>query len=230
MLSLHGLNIAVHVAAGSVALLIGFAMLVQPKGTATHRWWGRRFGAVTLVVCASAAIGSAFFRFMPLFAVLNVVVTYQLVSGWRVARTRAAGPRAADALWTFLGLGAAVALVPVLLRNPDDTPGMILWPTLGALALLLGYDALRWLFPRRWHARVWVFEHIYKIVSALFAMLSAMVGNVVRFGQPWSQILPTVLGALVITWFFVAQIRGRGRVRAPRPETSAGPLEEVPTP
>jgi hypothetical protein len=28
--------------------------------------------------------------------------------------------------------------------------------------------------------------------------LSAFVGNVVRWGQPWSQIAPSVLGVLVI--------------------------------
>jgi hypothetical protein len=53
--------------------------------------------ALTLVVCLTAVIGNIVFRFMPLFAVLTVLVSYQLLSGWHVIYTRAAGPNAIDA-------------------------------------------------------------------------------------------------------------------------------------
>ncbi len=49
-----------------------------------HRRCGRRFANSALVVGLTATIGSVFFRFIPVFAVLNVLVVYQLVSGWRV--------------------------------------------------------------------------------------------------------------------------------------------------
>ena len=205
----HLTNLAVHVLAGAVGLAIGFTMLARPKGTATHREWGRRYAWVTLIVCLSAAVGSAFFRFLPLFAVLNVVVLYQLVSGWRVIYTKGEGPAPIDGLWTAVGVVAAISLVPILLADSGGTAPSILYPTLGALAALLVYDAARWFFPRRWHAVVWPFEHVYKIVASLFAMLSAFVGNVIRFGQPWSQILPSVLGFVVILWFFRLLARRR---------------------
>lgn len=219
MLSVHFINIAIHVVAGSIGLLIGFVLLGRAKGTSFHRRWGRRFSLATLVVCLTAAIGSTFFRFIPLFAVLNVVVCYQLISGWRVIYTKENGPELFDGIWTLIGLAATVALVPVLIHQPGDTAPVILYSTLGALALLLMYDSARWIFPKKWHRTVWLYEHMYKIISALFAMLSAMVGNVVRFGQPWSQILPTVAGAFVIAWFFGTRIR-QSRKTISAPETS----------
>jgi hypothetical protein len=33
-------------------------------------------------------------------------------------------------------------------------------------------------------------------------MLSALVGNVIRAGQPWSQVAPSAVGMLVIVYFF----------------------------
>jgi len=214
MSTLHLLNLVVHVAAGTVGLVIGFTLLARRKGTRRHRAWGRRFGAATLVVGLSAAVGSVFFRFLPLFAVLNVVVIYQLVSGWRVIYTREAGPAPIDALWTATGVLASVALIPVLMARPHDVPPTILYSTFAALGLLLAYDAARWAFPRRWHRAVWPYEHVYKLVCALFAMLSALVGNVVRFAQPWSQLLPSVLGMIVIVGFFIRMPRRTSRGRA----------------
>ncbi len=190
----HKINLAVHIIAGAAGLLIGCTLLARAKGTRLHRKWGRWFAYAGLVVALSAAIGSVFFRFLPLFAVLNIAVLYELVSGWRVTYTRGDGPVAFHALWTVTGVAATVLLVPVLMAKPEAAPPVIAYSTLGALAILLVHDTVRWAFPRRWHQVVWQYEHVSKIVAALFGMLSAFVGNVVRFGQSWSQALPWALG------------------------------------
>jgi hypothetical protein len=78
-----------------------------------------------------------------------------------------------------------------------------MYSTLTAVMLLLAYDAVRWLFPRRWHAVLWRYEHIYKILGCLFGMLSAAVGNTVRVGQPWSQLAPSVIGLIAVLWCWV---------------------------
>ena len=59
----HLANIALHVGAGTLALLIGFVMLAGRKGTAAHRRWGKVFCALALVVSLSAAVGTLCFRF-----------------------------------------------------------------------------------------------------------------------------------------------------------------------
>ena len=201
-ISLHSLNILVHILAGSAAIVLGLVVLGKPKDAILHRKRGRVFVLLTAVVCLSAAIGNAVFRFMPLFAVLTVLVTYQLLSGWHVIYTRAKGPDALDAV---LLLGA-VLLSAMLVRRlfldgaMTGASAAVMWSTLAALALLLAYDAARWLFPQRWHAALWRYEHIYKILGCLFGMLSAAVGNTVRVGQPWPQLAPSVIGLIAVAW------------------------------
>lgn len=207
----HLLNIAVHVGAGIAAMALGLFVLASNKETPQHRRRGRLFVALTFVVCATGAIGNLFFRFMPLFAVLTVLVSYQLASGWHVIHTKAAGPNRVDALLTAAAAAWALYLIPVLFNEGMGSSGVsVIYASLGGLFVLLAYDTARWCFPRRWHAALWRYEHIYKLVSALFGMLSAASGNLIRIGQPWSQLLPSVLGALAILWFF-------RRVRRPAP-------------
>jgi uncharacterized membrane protein len=216
-ISPHLLNILVHILAGSAAIVLGLYLLGKPKDAVDHRRRGRVFVLLTLVVCLTAAIGNALFRFLPLFAVLSVLVSYQLLSGWHVIYTRAAGP---DALDAGLLLGAA-AISAMLVRRlfADGTPAgaqvdaaaSVLYSTLGAVACLLAYDAARWLFPRRWHAVLWRYEHIYKILGCLFGMLSAAVGNTVRAGQPWSQLAPSAVGMAVVLCCWVRTHRAQKR-------------------
>lgn len=207
----HWANLIVHVGAGAIALAIGFFLLASRKGTARHRRWGRKFCYFTLVVCLSAAVGTIFFRFIPLFAVLTILVPYQLVSGWRCIYTQDRGPSAIDGAWTFIALVFAVALVPILLAAPGGGK-IVVYSSLGALAAILLYDTARWLFPRRWFGTLWRYEHSYKVISSLFAMLSALVGNVVRVGQPWSQVAPSALGMLAVVYIFYRLHRQNGIV------------------
>ncbi len=197
----HLANLIIHVGAGTVALMIGFFLLTSRKGTPKHRRWGRNFCYFTLLVCLSAAIGTIFFRFIPLFAVLTVLVTYQLVSGWRSIYTQDLGPSAIDGAWTLFALMFSGTLVPILLAAPTGVD-IVVYSSLGALFAILTYDSIRWLFPRSWFRTLWRYEHSYKLIASLFAMLSALIGNVVRVGQPWSQIAPSAVGVLVIFYFF----------------------------
>lgn len=208
MSTLHLVNIVVHVLAGTLAMAIGVCQLRNRKGSDAHRRWGRYFCYAGFVVCLSAAAGLAAFRFLPNFAVLTVLVAYQLVGGWRSARTRERGPQAADAAWTAIALAAAAALAPIVLREHGN---VVVYSSLGALATVLAYDAARWLFPRRWFRTLWRYDHSYKLIAALFGMLSALTGNVVRFGQPWSQILPSALGLITVVVFFVRLYRQDAR-------------------
>lgn len=146
-------------------------------------------------------MGLIFFRFMPLFAILNVLVFYQLVSGWRSARTKEKGPAIIDLYFT---IGATIAfglLLPVVLQSHSVAP-VILYSTLAALGIMLVYDLARWFFPRRIFTVLWKYEHAYKLISCLFGMISAFMGNSVPWGQPWSQIVPSAIGIIVIGYFF----------------------------
>jgi uncharacterized membrane protein len=209
MMTPHLLNILVHIGAGSAAIVLGFYVLRQPKDAILHRKRGRVFVLLTAVVCLSAAIGNAVFRFLPLFAVLTLLVSYQLLSGWHVIYTRAAGPNGLDAGLLLAAAATTAMLVRRLFADGAmvGAAASVMYSTLAAVAMLLAYDAARWLFPRRWHAALWRYEHIYKILGCLFGMLSAAVGNTVRVGQPWPQLAPSVLGLIAVAWCIVRTYR-----------------------
>jgi uncharacterized membrane protein len=199
MHALHLLNIAFHVACGSAAMAIGFMILAADKGTERHRRLGRRFAWLTLALCASAAIGNLLFRFIPLFAILTVLVLYQFLGAWRAVHTKASGPQMLDAGMTACAAVAAFMLSP-LVTAAQGGSAAVMHSTLAALAMVIGYDICRWWFPAHWHAALWRYEHVYKAVASLFGMLSAASGNVIRAGQPWSQLVPSALGMATILW------------------------------
>lgn len=199
---MHLLNIVFHVACGIAAMALGFLILATDKGTERHRRLGRRFGWLTLAVCASAVIGNLLFRFIPLFAILTVLVLYQFLGAWRAVITKSDGPNLVDAALTGCAAAGAFILAPVVIRATETAGGApaVIQSTLATLAVVIGYDIVRWLFPPHWHRALWRYEHVYKSVASLFAMLSAASGNVIRAGQPWSQLLPSALGVATIIW------------------------------
>jgi hypothetical protein len=216
----HLLNVLLHISAGLFGIALGLRQLWAAKGDAQHRRVGLWFVTATAVVVLSAAVGVAVFRFLPLFAVLTVLVGYQLVSGWRDAINRQHGPAWFDLVLTLLTVSLSAALVPTLRAaslGPSSSPAVV-YATLGALGFVLAYDVARWLFPSRWHTKLWLAAHLYKMLGALFGMIAALVGNVVVWGQPWSQIAPSALGTIVVAYWLVRLWRDEAhasRVQSP---------------
>ena len=114
MNALHLLNIAFHVVCGCAAMAVGFLILSVDKGTERHRRLGRRFGRLTLAVCASAVIGNLLFRFVPLFAVLTILVLYQFIGAWRAVIVKGSGPALLDAALSACAAVAAFMLAPIV--------------------------------------------------------------------------------------------------------------------
>jgi uncharacterized membrane protein len=209
MISPHFTNIAIHITAGSIGLLLGVILLIVRKGSALHVKLGRIFLGFAGVVCGTALVGTIFFRFIPLFAVLTLLVSYLVLGGWRAIYTREHGPGRWDAALTACALLGTVLLIPVLLKADlgQGSSAPVIFSTLGAVVVVLAYDIGKWFFPRHWHARLWRFEHIYKILSALFGMASAGIGN--YFHTTVAQLLPSAVGTLVIAWFFWREFQQR---------------------
>lgn len=213
---IHLMNLILHIGAGTIALAIGFYVLSAQKGNAKHRYWGRLFGVFALLVCLSAAVGTLFFRFIPVFATLTVLVSYQLMSGWRSVYTKDKGPALIDGALTLAAIILAAIATQKIFSNPGSG-NVVVYSSLGAIAFITLYDTVRWLFPRSWFFHIWRYDHSFKLISSVFAMLSALVGNVIRVGQPWSQITPSVLGLICIVYFF-HQLYKKG----PRSDVSHG--------
>jgi uncharacterized membrane protein len=206
----HFFNIAIHVIAGCIGIALGLLILMQSKGTAFHLRMGRWFLGASGVVCASATLGLILFRWMPLFAVLTLLVSYVSISGWRNVKRKALGPNGFDATLLTLAWLGALAILHALLHTPHSAPGAgtVRFASMGGVLFVLAYDSARQFFPTTWHAKLWRAEHIYRMLSALFGMAAAATGNLLQTLA--AQLLPIGLGFFCIGYFWWQAWRNRG--------------------
>ena len=72
--------------------------------------------------------------------------------------------------------------------------------------LILGFDLLRWLYPRLiTNKRFWIYDHLYRITGAFTSLVSAGTGTVLAGLEPWNQVIPAILGTFwlifCLFWF-----------------------------
>jgi uncharacterized membrane protein len=163
---LHTAVLAIHIAAGSVALLSMFVPMVTPKGGRLHRRAGWTFVASMAVVSITAFALSVGLLFSPVtparyaglfLLVLTAVTANGVRAGVRVMRsaTRRAAPREWLLQHIRSMLGSCIAAATAFLVNIADNAGI--WPLAAWLApTVIGIPAIRiWVayYQRRFAAR-----------------------------------------------------------------------------
>lgn len=197
----HTVNVAIHVAFGTVALILGLIPLVTRKGSRLHMRFGRWFLACLAFVIATAVIGIAVFGFRAFLGVITLLSAYEGYSGFRALRIRFTSPNAIDAAISLLALGAALSFILYIRSVHFPWSPAVIYPTLGTLVAVAIYDLVRFSFPRSWFGRTWFYEHLIKMIGAYTAVVSAFSGTVLERWQPWSQIAPSILGVTAMLGF-----------------------------
>jgi uncharacterized membrane protein len=218
MINPHTLNIAAHVATGLLALLVGLIPLFSRKGGLMHRWSGRGTVGLGLVVLCSAFLAIMLFRSPgPLIAV-TLTAGYQYASGLRVLALTRRGPGRVDVLLAAAGLlFASYVAVQMGQGNASWTPA-IGYSTIGYLLVMAGYDLSRPLWLGAWY-RIRPLDHGVKMIGFYSALLSAGAGNLFEQWQPWSQVVPSVLGVIAmvaaVAWYSARPIHIGRRLADP---------------
>ena len=208
-MELHFLNIALHVVAGASALGCGLAAMAVVKGGRLHRSAGRAFAGFGAFVLITALIGVTVFDGPAPLAAALLAVAYQYLSSLRALAMKAKGPG-----WIDVGLAVAgfVACVYYWRTMGEGTPSWspaIGYSTLGPVVVLIVYDLSRHAWRDAWLRHVRPFDHGVKMTNVYFGMLSAGVGNTFRDFHPWSQLLPTALGLIVVVALVLAHVKRR---------------------
>lgn len=213
----------VHIGAGFCAVAIGVLPILTRKGSRLHRRSGRVFaGLMTLLLICAWAMTAL--RPDPYFLGLSATASLTLFSGLRVLgrkrpdlnrRDRA---RPLDWIVTVAVLGIGLLTVWMAIRGYGDAPPQILI-ALAWGALSMGcWDLWRFWRPLDWpfSPRLWRYEHLWKMVGAYSAVLSAFSGNFLAFlPPPWSALWPTVLfQSLTVVWIATLVVRSRIRPAA----------------
>lgn len=205
----HAFNVAVHVTAGALGLIVGIMPMISQKGGARHRLFGQAFVPCATLALITAALGVILFDPPPALVAATLTAGYQFVGGLRSLHMKDRGPGVFDAALAVACLAACVWLVATMGSGTRSWPPAIGYGTAGFLSLVALYDLSRHAWARTWLAHARPFDHGLKMTSAYFAMLSAGAGNVLRDYQPLSQVGPTALGIVVAIVLAASYLRQR---------------------
>ena len=207
----HTVNIIVHVVFGTLALVLGLVQLVTKKGGASHRARGRWFLGSVWIVVGTATAGLVLFRPRADLVAVTLLTGYWAYSGLRTLRIRHVGPVAQDALVSVGALVASVLLALYLQTVRVPWAPAVVYSTLGTLVLLSLYDLARFAFPTRWFERLWLYEHLVKMIGAHSSVVTAFAGTVLWAWQPYSQLVPSTLPVAAMIWHAVRIRRSASR-------------------
>jgi hypothetical protein len=209
----HSTNIAAHITAGTIALLLGIIALSSKKGRQIHIKSGKWFLGLLTIVIFTGLLGVFVFGRNTFLLVITLLSGYQGFSGYRVLRAKNNTPKLIDIFIAVITLLSALYFMYYIKRIGFFWTPVIIYSTLGALFTLIAYDFIRYVIPKSKYGKLWFYEHIYKMIGAFTALLAAFIGTVFVAYQPYSQILPSAFGILLQIGFLVYYIKKSNPVK-----------------
>ena len=202
------MNIRVHVAFGSAALLLGAIQVFRTKGDRFHGQTGHWFLKLFSVVITTAILGVFIFEFRPFLLALTFSAAYGCIAGYRVIVLKGKRPQLVDNLISIAGLLFSVIFALSMNAQNYDMPLVTIYATLGGISSYCTYDIARNIVSISWLEATWLHEHIFKMISAFAALLSAASGSLLPTLGATSQLAPIVFGFALI-FFFITAIKPR---------------------
>ncbi len=202
----HVANIAFHVGFGSIGIAIGTRQLFGMKGGAGHRRRGRFFVAAYAIVIACATLGVLFFQSNLFLSLLTLSAGYTCFAGVRAAKLGGNPPRSIDNMTAITCLALCVIIATELAQSENTFSSQVIYTTLINLALYCAYDLMRNVFSDGYLKASWLPEHIFKILGALGALMSAATGNLFQGFGAVSQLAPTVVLFFISVAFIISVI------------------------
>jgi uncharacterized membrane protein len=204
---LHWVNLGIHIAFGTAALVLGLVAICSSKGGRLHVRSGRLFLYAYLIVVLTAAIGLLAFDFRSFLAVVTLLSFYDVFSGYRALQLKGRRPETVDRIVSVIGALTPWLFITIMRYLHQPWSPVLTWSILGGLVAMSGYDLLRNVLPLTWLKRVWVQEHLVKMMSAYIAITSAFAGTVFPRYMPWAAIIPSILGSAVSCGFLLVGSR-----------------------
>jgi uncharacterized membrane protein len=199
----HKINIAIHIAAGSLALIIGLIAIIAGKGKKLHRVAGRIFLILMSIVIITGLIGVFVFGRNTFLLVITVLSGYLAFSGYRVIKAKSNSPKLPDIAVCLVSLISVLYFLYYFKSICMIWSPVIMYSTVGYLFLMIIYDIGRYFIPAKAYGNLWLYEHILKMVSAFGGLLSAFSGTVFPQYHPYSQFGPSILGTLIAIGFMI---------------------------
>jgi len=208
----HLSNIWIHITAGSLALFLGLLALTTKKGGRWHKKSGNLFLNFLVVVIVTGLIGVFVFKRNTFLLIITVLSAYYGFSGYRILKTKNNRPKGIDIAVALLALISVFYFLYYFKSVGMYWSPIIVYSTVGALLAIIAYDVIRYFIPRKNYGTLWLYEHIFKMIGAFTALLSAFTGTVFEKHQPYSQFLPSVFGTLLQIGFIAYYITNSQKI------------------
>jgi hypothetical protein len=208
----NDINIAVHIGMGVAGLVCGLVPLLSRKGGRIHRQSGRVFVVFAGVVLATAVLADLFLQVPMALKAATMAASYQYLSSLRSLALRNRYPSMLDTLLAIAVLAGCVWVVLAKGTSTASWPPMIAYSTSGYVAAMALYDLSRPLWAAYWVQHIRPLDHGIKMTGCYFAMLSSGAGNLLRHAQPWSQIVPSSLGIMVMAILLASYLGKRMKI------------------
>jgi hypothetical protein len=207
--SAHIANILLHILGGTVALAAGLVAIISRKGSRLHIRSGRVFIYAYMLIVITAILGIVVFEFRSFLAVATIASAYDVFAGYRALRLRGRRPQAQDVLASVLALMApGIFLFAMHVLHKPWSPALT-WSVLGGILALSAYDLARSWLPLHWLQRAWLHEHLYKMLAAYIAITATAGATIFPHFQPWSALIPVILGEVATIVFLILTPRPR---------------------
>ncbi|MBT2619159.1 MULTISPECIES: DUF2306 domain-containing protein [Chryseobacterium] len=207
----HLTNIIIHVISGTIALSIGFLILLKKKGTLFHKKAGVLFVFFMVLIIITGILGVVVFKRNLFLLVITVLAGYNTYSGVRIVKIKTNTLYLQDVLVMILAMIITLFFLYYLKSIGFYWSPVVIYSTVGYLFLVIFYDVVRYSIPKFKYGNLWMYEHSCKMISALSGLLSAFIGTVLSDYKPYSQILPSVLMTFVMVLFIIQIYRKNKR-------------------
>ncbi len=190
-----------HIALGSTGLIAGAITLILKKGDARHKKIGKLF-AYAMLGSAAASFVIAVLHDQKFLFIVGVFTVYLIGTGMRYLRQRRAPkPQAID--WTLsifmLVFGTLFVVYAAYLFYYGNNFGSVLL-VFGLISLALVQRDYTFYFKTNNHPKMWLLEHITRMVAGEIASFTAfVVVNNTLLPDVLAWLLPTVIGTVLIT-------------------------------
>jgi hypothetical protein len=200
----HIANIVFHVSAGVTAIVSGTVAIASVKGGKMHIRAGCVFVYAYLALVITAVIGVVVFEFRSFLAVATIASSYDVFAGYRSLRLRGRRPQSLDLAMSLIALLAPLVFVFAIRALHKPWSPALTWSVLGGLMGLAAYDLTRFVLPLSWLRRVWLQEHLYKMMAAYIAAAATGATTIFPRWAPWSALVPVIAGEALTAYFLFA--------------------------
>ena len=202
--------LAIHILAGSTALLAAVIPVVTKKGGTNHVRAGRVY-ALAMTVVFITALPLAILGDDIFLLIIGIFSFYLVFAGWRFARNSGAKPLWVD--WTATSIMAATGLAMWVYGAVMGLSGDSMWVTLavfGTIAVALSLTDAQ--YHRKWSeaAPTRIQRHLTNMLAGTIATITAVAVVNVDFEPAWIVwMAPTALITPLIVWWNIKLARRR---------------------